>query len=441
MLDVKFIESEIRDQFLMDDNNRPWIIGFSGGKDSTMLLQLVWNALKPIDPMFKNMRQIYVVCNNTLVENPKILEFTERTLNAIQIAAVKDGLNILVERTTPKLEDTFWLNLIGRGYPAPNSLFRWCTERLKINPTTKFILEKINEAGEAIILLGTRSDESSNRANSIKKHGIFGQRLRKHVLPNAFVYAPIKDVLTTEVWQYLLQNPPAWGGHNRELVTLYNNASGGDCPLVIDTTTPSCGNSRFGCWVCTVINKDKSMAGLIDNGEEWMSPLMEIRDYLVENRSNPEHREAFRRTGQEGLGPYKPHIRATILEKLLMAQHEIQEEDPTIGLISHQELIAIQILWYRDGIIDHRVADIFNKIYNSNTLMMDKQEQQRQKEVDILQKICKDAPEDIQLIGNLLELHKSKILMRRKHGLSKELEIRLENFINNQQKQLEQTIQ
>lgn len=127
------------------------IIGFSGGKDNTMLLQLVWNALKPIDPMFKNMRQIYVVCNNTLVENPKILEFTERTLNAIQIAAVKDGLNILVERTTPKLEDTFWLNLIGRGYPAPNSLFRWCTERLKINPTTKFILEKINEAGEAII--------------------------------------------------------------------------------------------------------------------------------------------------------------------------------------------------------------------------------------------------------------------------------------------------
>ena len=104
-------------------------------------------------------------------------------------------------------------------------------------------------------------------------------------------------------------------------------------------------------------------------------------------------------------------------------------------------MIAIQILWYRDGIIDHRVADIFNKIYNSNTLMMDKQEQQRQKEVDILQKICKDAPEDIQLIGKLLELHKSKILMRRKHGLSKELEIRLENFINNQQKQLEQTIQ
>ena len=35
---LPFIESEIQDQYLSDDNNRPWIVGFSGGKDSTMLL-------------------------------------------------------------------------------------------------------------------------------------------------------------------------------------------------------------------------------------------------------------------------------------------------------------------------------------------------------------------------------------------------------------------
>lgn len=434
MLDIKFLISEIQDQYLQPDNNRPWILGFSGGKDSTMLLQLVWTAVKNLDGIVKDSRPIYVVCNNTLVENPRILEYTERTLNAIQKAAVRDDLPIFVQRTIPKLEDTFWLNLIGRGYPAPNSMFRWCTERLKINPTTKFILDKVNEAGEVIILLGTRSAESSNRANSIKKHALVGQRLRKHVLPNAFVYAPIKDIETEEVWQYLLQNPPAWANNNRELVTLYRNASGGDCPLVIDTTTPSCGQSRFGCWVCTVVSKDKSMEALIDNGEEWMLPLLEIRDFLAENRSNPEHRQKERRNGTivEGvLGPYFPYIRAEILEKILTAQKEIQLEQPDTSLISHQELVAIQIIWYRDGIFEPRVSDIYNKIYSHNFNDMDKQEVQRVKEVEILKDVCKNTPEDINLISNLLDLHKSKILMQRKHGLATELENRLDAFIKN----------
>ena len=148
---------------------------------------------------------------------------------------------------------------------------------MKINPTTKYILETIGEKGEAIILLGTRSDESANRAKSMKKHERGANRLRKHPLPNAYVYAPIKDVLVDELWQYLLQVPSPWNVTNRKLITLYNNATGGDCPLVIDTTTPSCGQSRFGCWVCTVVKRDKSMDALIDNGEDWMEPLQDIR--------------------------------------------------------------------------------------------------------------------------------------------------------------------
>ena len=47
-LNIEYIESEIIDQYLHDDNPRPWIIGFSGGKDSTLLLHLVWNALSKI---------------------------------------------------------------------------------------------------------------------------------------------------------------------------------------------------------------------------------------------------------------------------------------------------------------------------------------------------------------------------------------------------------
>jgi DNA sulfur modification protein DndC len=162
-----------------------------------------------------------VVCNDTLVENPRIVGFINRTLSQLQRAAVEQNIPISVNRTTPRLEDTFWVNLIGRGYPAPNNSFRWCTERLKINPTTRFIQEKISEKGEAIILLGTRSDESQTRARSMKRHSLKGQRLRKHMLPNAFVYAPLQDVETDELWQYLIQVPPPWGGTHKELQTLY----------------------------------------------------------------------------------------------------------------------------------------------------------------------------------------------------------------------------
>jgi len=435
---IKHIESEIIDQFLIDDNDRPWIIGFSGGKDSTMLLQLVWNALKKIDPLLRKHRRLYLVCNDTLVENPKIVDFIYRTLRNIEKAAVRDNINIVIETTTPKLEDTFWVNLIGRGYPAPNNIFRWCTERLKINPTTKRILEKIDENGEVIILLGTRSDESSNRAKSMKRHQLGNNRLRKHQLPNAFVYAPLQDLITEEVWQYLLAVPSPWNGNNRELVTLYRNASGGDCPLVIDTTTPSCGNSRFGCWVCTVVKKDSSMEALIDNGEDWMLPLLELRELLAESRDNLEWREQYRRTGEEAPGPYKPEIRAMFLEKLLAAQRQVQMTEPETELITNQELVAIQIIWYRDSIFNHQVSEIYNKVHNYNIMKADKIEGQKKKETEILSVICKKNPQHVHLINDLLNVQKTKILMKNKVGLSADIETQLERFLkkNNTSKEL-----
>lgn len=436
---IPFIESEIQDQYLAEDNNRPWIIGFSGGKDSTMLLQLVWNALKKMDSGIRYQRDIYIVCNDTLVENPRIVQFIEDTLSRLERASVEQSMPFKVIRTTPLLEDTFWIKLIGLGYPAPNNSFRWCTERLKIDPTTRFIKTKISESGEVIILLGTRSAESSNRARSIKKYEVKGQRLRKHILPNAYVYAAIKDVETNELWQYLMQVSPPWGGSHKELVTLYRNANSGDCPLVIDDTTPSCGNSRFGCWVCTVVKKDKSMEGLIDNGEEWMEPLMELRDELVENRNNRDYRETFRRQDrlrvksekeEDDWGPYVPEYRALVLEKLLKAQKEVQEsQGETMQLISHQELVAIQVLWYRDGIFRYKVADIYNKIY-STILELGNENEKFVEEESLLNEVFKDNIDQIDLIQKSLKIMKTKSLMVKKRGIQSDLENLLEEYLN-----------
>jgi DNA sulfur modification protein DndC len=431
-LDINFLESEITDQYLNDDNPRPWIIGFSGGKDSTMLLQLVWHALRKL-PAELRTRQIHIVCNDTLVENPKIVQFIRKTLENIQVAAVKQGFPITVHETSPKLEETFWVNLLGRGYPAPNNKFRWCTERLKINPTTEFIKNKIDETGEVIILLGTRSAESANRARSIKKYEVKGERLRKHVLPNAYVFAVIKDVSTEEVWQYLLQVTPPWGGTNRDLVTLYRNANGGDCPLVIDTTTPSCGNSRFGCWVCTVVARDRSMEALIDNGEDWMEPLSVFRDLLQESRNDREWRQMQRRnsetTGEDVWGPYYPHKRALLLKSLLEAQKEVQAHDPELVLVNYQELVAIQVIWHRDSIFNLSVAEIYNEVYG--TQMNDSDfDNQSIFENEILKEVCQDD-DDYKLINELLEIQKSKYIMVNNYGLQNDLDTRLERYVKN----------
>jgi DNA sulfur modification protein DndC len=366
------------------------------------------------------------------VENPKVVEFIRHVLASVQKAAKDQGMPITVHETIPVLEETFWVNVIGRGYPAPNNIFRWCTERLKINPTTKFILEKINQSGEAIILLGTRSDESSNRSRSIQKHHLEGRRLRKHTLTNAFVFAPISDILTEEVWQYLASVPAPWGGNHHRLITLYRNASGGDCPLVIDLTTPSCGTSRFGCWVCTVVKRDKSMEALIDHGEEWMIPLLEIREYLVETRDNGEkYRSKTRRNGTttEGVyGPYLPEVRYELLKKLLIAQYEIQQNDSFFELISHQELVAIQVIWLRDNIFNYRVSDLYNEIYQRQ-IDMTRYNRNQEMEDEILLSSCQNSRTDFELIKDLLELERNKVLILRKRGIHHDIKEKLERHL------------
>lgn len=407
---IEFIKDEIKDQYLSD--NRPWIIGFSGGKDSTALLQLVWYALSELPKEYLT-KEIHVVCNDTLVENPRIVEWIENNLDSIKRKAYNDDLPIIVAKTNPELEDSFWVNLIGKGYPAPNSSFRWCTERLKINPTSKYIKNQVAAKGEVIILLGTRTDESDTRRKSIEKFQIGTNRLKRHVDLNlAFVYSPISHVTTNEIWEYLMQVPNPWNGSNRDLVTLYRNGSGGDCPLVIDTSTPSCGQSRFGCWVCTVVKKDKSMEALIENGEEKFEPLLDLRDWLVENRDKDEFRQMLRRDGGEGKGPYNFITRALILKMLLEAQKLSEEK-----LISTQELKAIQIIWQMDGYYKN-VFEIYYEVFNEQkSFEMTKKDVIKKQQQDDLSKVCIDFGIEPEKMLNLVKIEKDKRLLKKRNNI------------------------
>lgn len=442
---IDYIIDEIIDQYMYADVSfRPWIIGFSGGKDSTALLTLVWLALRKIKDTvtapFQLRRQIYVVCNDTLVENPIISSYVDVVLDKIEKSAVEEDLPIFVRKTIPKLEDSFWVNVIGKGYPVPNTAFRWCTEKMKIKPTAKFIVDQVDEYGEAIILIGTRSDESATRARSIKKHEIHGKRLTNHtLLKNTYVYAPIKELMLEEVWYIINAMPSPWGFDNSFLFNIYKDASADDyeCPPVVtDNTHRTCGQSRFGCWTCTVVKDDKSMRSLIDNGREWMKPLYDFRIKLDQNRNILSNRMPLRRDGRNAvnnMGPYVFSYRAEMLKDLLNVQKELQEHDEKIKLISDQELIAIQVNWYRDFNFRYQVSEIYNSIYNKD-FVMDNKNNKNKIEADLLNEICEDNPSEGDLIQQLLVLQKSKSLMQRRRGLKSEIEQRLVKYVNDNKK-------
>jgi len=437
---IERIIDEIADQYAVSDkSHRPWIIGFSGGKDSTVLLTLVWRALLKIRELHKHLplnRPVYVVCNDTLVENPIITEYVFEVLNCIEKAAKDQGLPIIVKTTTPKLEDSFWVNVLGKGYPVPNNTFRFCTDKLKIKPTSKFILDQLDETGEAIVFIGTRLAESANRAKTIRKHEVKGKRLTKHPLnSNTYTYAPIKELYLEEIWYIINSFQSPWGFDNSKLFQIYKDASADDyeCPSVVtDNKHTSCGQSRFGCWVCTVVKEDKSMRALIENGFDWLQPLLEYRNKLNAGRNISENRRSERRNGQFAIdetghnqGNYTGFYRAKMLKLLLYTQKIIQEIKPHIELISSQELIAIQVIWYRDGIFDQKVGKIYGEVYGRE-ISIDKM---KFKEKIILENICGTNTKDYQLINDLLSLQKNKTILMNNYGLQSDLETRLMSYV------------
>ena len=184
-------------------------------------------------------KPVHVISTDTLVEQPLVAAWVEASLARMGTAAGEQGLPIVPHKLTPEVEDTFWVNLIGKGYPAPRNKFRWCTERLKIRPSNKFIRDVVRQYGEAILVLGTRKAESQRRAATMTKHE--AKRVRDRLspnasLPNSLVYTPIEDWNNDDVWLFLMQVKNPWGHDNKSLLGMYQGATeGGECPLVVDT--------------------------------------------------------------------------------------------------------------------------------------------------------------------------------------------------------------
>lgn len=413
------------------NDNRPWIIGYSGGKDSTVCVELTFRMLMRL-PVEQRRKTVYIVSSDTLIENPIILEFLNSNINMIRNESTRLGLPIRAEIVTPNPKDSYWTNIIGRGYPTPKSIqYRWCTERLKIKPSNNFIKEKLKKE-DVIVILGVRKEESSARKARIEKNEIEGYLLTPHPSLRgknklAYVYTPIVNFTTADVWDVLyhsndnlidfgdgsLTPATAWGASSTELFNMYLKGAGdsGECPFIADESTAkkTCGNSRFGCWICTVVREDKSLNGFIESGHTELTPLAEFRSWILSERDKPENRKKHKRNGavvkRDGkimMGPFTFEARQMILKKLLETQLKIQKDFPDLELINLDELKAIDEVWdneedltsttllkiykevtgkdlpwseYKKPVFDNNTLDIINKKcdeYNINSDLFNK---------------------------------------------------------------------
>ncbi|MEG4863005.1 MULTISPECIES: DNA phosphorothioation system sulfurtransferase DndC [unclassified Microcoleus] len=457
--EIKKLSQQIRDLYCLDDI--PWVVGYSGGKDSTTVVQLIWYAIAEL-PAEKRTKKIYIITTDTLVENPIVSTWVRQSLKQMKSAAIEQQLPIEPHMLYPDVKDTFWVNLMGKGYPAPRHGFRWCTERLKILPSNRFVRDVVRINGEVILILGTRKAESIKRAASMEKHeiGRMSDRLndksssiksllyQSPSLPNSLIYSPIEDWRTDEVWIYLNQWSNPWENSNKDLFTMYRGATAdNECPLVVDTSTPSCGSSRFGCWVCTMVSQDKSMEAMIQNDEEkeWMQPLLDIRNELdiKDDRPKRDFRRIYGRvelfernmgddkTSVEPIpGPYTKFWREHWLRRVLEAQTHIRKTAPEemrdITLITPEELSEIRRIWLEQK---HEFDDSLPRIYEEVTgePFEDSRPAAERKllgsdEWTAIEEICSDDKMHLELMAKLLDTERQYYTKPRRTGIYADLD-------------------
>jgi DNA sulfur modification protein DndC len=326
----------IRDEYLRGDE--PWFLGFSGGKDSSAVLKLTYEAMRRVA---HPERPVTVVYCDTMVEIPVVAGFVRSTLRRLAKEAKADNLPLRVKLARPPIGDRFFVKVIGRGYPPPTNKFRWCTDRLRIDPVRRVIGQKFNE--RAIVLLGTRSGESYQRDRTLARQTLEGAYYFRQVgNPNVRLFAPIVDFSTSDVWTTLFNLPLPTSLDTDRLFTLYQDA-GAECPIIKDPNGTPCGTGRFGCWTCTVVRRDKAVSSMVTEGHAGLEPLLEFRNWLAKMRDDPTNRCRFRRNGVKGLGPLTLSARKTILRRLLAAESAAARR-----LIGKSEVTAIKALWKMD---------------------------------------------------------------------------------------------
>lgn len=400
--------------FVYKHDNRPWLIGYSGGKDSSLLVSLVIEVVTRL-PEYERNKKIFIVTSDTGVENPIVKKYMHTSSQKINEFSQKINANIQADIIYPDVTQSYWNLVIGLGYPTPEPPgFRWCTERLKIIPMNKYTNEIIEKYGQVVLLLGVRKAESLARMRSISSREIEGKILIPHSdIKGAYVYNPLTEIKNDLVWEYLLKNNgiSSWGVDMKYLFSLYQGENLGEEQSVIGeidkNKIPVTGNSRFGCWCCTIVKEDKSLQNFINHGSTELIPLRDFRNWLVSIRQDPNFRDNKRRNGkvyqkengEYGFGPFKMSARQEILKRLLMV-----EKGTGFELITLDELKMIDTVWDSEGDLTRRkLVDIYYEVFGKKLPWDEyKEPLYEDKVVEELKKGAEEADIPFELITKLI---------------------------------------
>lgn len=325
---IEQIRNEIKSVYWKD--RIPWVIAYSGGKDSTMTVQVVLETVAEQKKMPK--KEIHIVYADTKVELPPVINNAKIFLKKINDWAKKRKLPVKTKIVYPEIKDRFFVLMLGKGYLPPTRYFRWCTERLKIKPIKNYIKAIIEEYGSCIVLLGIRLKESVIRDRSLKKRE-YSKWMSFEGVKSAMIYAPILELTTEEVWNYLLENHPPWGIDNHLLRTLYTS----------ENTDHSlfCGRIRFGCWVCTVVKEDRCTERLSQiPGWEWLKNFLKYRDLMLKTRNKVENRIWRQINGRNYLGSFNLKTRKFLYKELKKLEDKLGQR-----ILSEDEEKMIYNFW------------------------------------------------------------------------------------------------
>ena len=316
----------------------PWFLGFSGGKDSCLLVAAVYNALLAMEAATKTVTVMYC---DTGVEIPTVADYVHKQLARLSAHARADGVPLSIRVVSPRVTDTFFVKVIGAGYVPPTNKFRWCTDRLRVGPVRRGMKESHKE--ECLMLLGTRWAESETRSRTLARFSIDGDYFFRQAGNRlATIFAPISQFTTRDVWRAIHSTGMPECLDVDSLSTLYRAAGGpgcsGDCALC-----EQCTGGRFGCWVCTVVRKDRAVENMISRGFPELAPLLEFRNWLSHIRDDGDYRCTTRRNGEPGLGPFTLDARSEILRRLRETEHDFG-----LRLVSDLELAEIATIWRSD---------------------------------------------------------------------------------------------
>ena len=197
--EAKQFITDFSGKFLNNENNAAFV-SFSGGKDSTVVSDLVRKAL--------GTPSIIHIFGNTTLEFPETYDYIERFK--------ANNRKTPVLRAENKEQDFFRL---CESFGPPSRSLRWCCTIFK----TGFIGDKIKKTfgdkKRVLTFYGIRRSESTSRSNYERSSE--GKKISKQL-----VASPIIDWLDYDIWLYIITTKID-----------FNNAY-------------RLGYSRVGCWLC-----------------------------------------------------------------------------------------------------------------------------------------------------------------------------------------------